>query len=147
MSPSAFSFRYSTSYGGWGQGWDSPLPQEPEHPQTASPLQQGGWAAYLPECVKFGPLGNAVFARLVLADEVVVHSLPIDQRQRVCARLFPGSQPGRRRRRGCHPNNHLGPWWFPPNGTQFPHIHPMGSAPQSLMEKRQGLWEPRSGPT
>lgn len=106
------------------------------------------WVAYLPERVKLGPLGNAVFARLVLADEVVVHSLPIDQRQCIGALLLPGSQPGGGWR-GCHPYNHTGPL---PRGAlllrpQFPHTRPMGSAPQSLMEKWQGLRELRSGPT
>ena len=145
MSPSAFSFRYSTSCGGGVRAGTPPFPRSLSTPQTVSPLLQGGWVAYLPECVKLGPLRNAVFARLVLADEVVVHSFPIDQRQCIRAQLLPGSQPGRRR--GCHPDNHLGPWGYPPNGTRFPHIYPTGSAPQSPMEKWQGLWEPRSGPT
>lgn len=84
------------------QGWgvvrvSSSPPQEPEHLAKGSPSQQRGRrgrAAHLPECVKLGPLGYAVLARLVLTDEVVVHGFPIDQRQRVRALLFPGPQPG-----------------------------------------------------
>lgn len=60
----------------------------------ATPQTQGRWAAYLPERVKLGPLRNTVFARLVLADKVVVHSFPIDQGQCISALLLPGPQPG-----------------------------------------------------
>lgn len=37
-----------------------------------------GWPTYLPERVKLGAFWNAVFACLVLADEVVVHGFPVD---------------------------------------------------------------------
>jgi hypothetical protein len=51
------------------------------------------WAAYLPERVKLGAFGDAVLASLVLADEIVVYSFPIDQGQCICALLLPGPQP------------------------------------------------------
>lgn len=53
----------------------------------------GAWLAYLPQSVKLGALWDAELARLVLADEIVVHGFPIDQGQRICTLLLPGPQP------------------------------------------------------
>lgn len=78
-------------------------PQEPGTPSQGAPY----WPAYLPESVKLGSFGDAELARLVLADEIVVHSFPIDQGQRVCTLLLPGPQPEGRGRVSPHSNGGL----------------------------------------
>ena len=143
MSPSAFSFRYSTSCR--GKGRQGPAPLSPRSLSTLPCVSlTTEWAvAHLPQRVKLGPLWYAVFARLVLANEVVVHCFPIDQRQCIRALLFPGPQPGGDKE-GRSPLQPPGPLlWCPPTGPQFPHIHTLW-APQSFMEKQLGLGEPRS---
>lgn len=85
-----------------GKAFSTPRSRAPHHR-----VLLGVWPAYLPESVKLGSFGDAELARLVLADEIVVHSFPIDQGQRVCTLLLPGPQPEGRGRVSPHSNGGL----------------------------------------
>lgn len=147
MSPSAFSFRYSTSYGGGVRAGTPLFPREPESWNFKQPLPSKNRAVRLiSHSVSNLVPSNAVFARLVLADEVVVHSFPIDQRQRVYLAPFRGLSLAGGVRGGSHPTTSQAPGESPPNGT-CAHTWPRACVhPRASWRSGRGLWEPRSGP-
>lgn len=90
------------------EAFSTPRSQAPHHR-----VLLGAWPAYLPESVKLGAFGDAELARLVLADEIVVHGFPIDQGQGVCTLLLPGPQPETGGRVSPHSNGGLPVPQFP----------------------------------
>lgn len=113
-----------------GGAFSTPKSQAPHHR-----VLFGAWPAYLPESVKLGALRDAELARLVLADEIVVHGFPIDQGQRVCTLLLPGPQPEGGRRVSPHSNGGASCASVPSTD-----IHAMGSTPRNS-GRRSRDWE------